>query len=196
MTPMIRPATAADLPAMAAALADAFDDDPVMAWLFPKARNRRRTLIRWFTVEGRRHLTHDSVWCDADGRGAAYWDPPGHWRMTPAEILRSLPQTAPLFGLRVTTALRGLSRVEAVHPKEPHHYLAVLGTAAAAQGKGVGSALLAPTLEACDEQGLPAYLESSKERNIPFYARHGFEVTGTVQLPKGPMVWTMWRTPR
>jgi GNAT superfamily N-acetyltransferase len=196
MTTAVRRAVTADLPTIAAALTDAFDDDPVMAWLFPKPSDRRKRLDRWFRIEGARHLLHDTVWCDEAGRGAAYWDPPGHWRMTPGQILRSLPRTAPLFGRRIPTALRGLARVEGVHPDEPHHYLAVLGTAAAAQGKGVGSALLAPTLEECDATGVPAYLESSKERNIPFYARHGFEVTGEVQLPKGPMIWTMWRAPR
>ena len=36
--------------------------------------------------------------------------------------------------------------------------------------------MISPILERCDHDGLPAYLESSKEKNIPFYRRHGFEV--------------------
>ncbi len=63
-----------------------------------------------------------------------------------------------------------------MHPHEPHWYLATLGTAVEQQGKGVGGALLRPVLEHCDAEGLPCYLESSKERNVPFYRRHGFEV--------------------
>ena len=34
----VRKADAADVPALAGALARAFDDDPVMAWLFPETR--------------------------------------------------------------------------------------------------------------------------------------------------------------
>mgnify|MGYP000553009847 CR=1 FL=1 len=63
----------------------------------------------------------------------------------------------------------------------------VLGTDPAHQGRGVGSALMEPVLRECDEAGLHAYLESSKASNVPFYRRHGFEVTGSLDLPGGPV---------
>jgi hypothetical protein len=56
--------------------------------------------------------------------------------------------------------------------------------------------MLRPVLEQCDSDGVAAYLESSKERNIDFYARHGFRVTRELRLPRGPRVWPMWREPR
>ena len=43
---------------------------------------------------------------------------------------------------------------------------------------------------------MPAYLESSKERNVAYYARHGFRVREELDLPRGPRVWLMWRDPR
>ena len=51
-------------------------------------------------------------------------------------------------------------------------------------------------LARCDAARLPAYLESSKERNVPFYERHGFRVTGELTIPGGgPTLWLMWRNP-
>jgi GNAT superfamily N-acetyltransferase len=90
-----------------------------------------------------------------------------------------------------------LAAVEHVHPTPPHYYLAVLGTRPDRQGMGIGSSLLRPVLDRCDAEGVGAYLESSKERNVPFYRRHGFEVTTALRLPGGgPTVWPMWRSPR
>jgi GNAT superfamily N-acetyltransferase len=91
--------------------------------------------------------------------------------------------------------IAGLEDIDRAHPSTPHYYLAILGTDPDAQGRGIGSALLQPTLETCDRDAIPAYLESSKERNVDFYARHGFRVTGELQMPDGPRVWPMWRDP-
>jgi GNAT superfamily N-acetyltransferase len=73
----------------------------------------------------------------------------------------------------------------------------MLGTAPAHQGKGVGSALMQPVLRICDEEGIPAYLESSKKANLAFYRRHGFVERDPLHVPDGgPPIWPMWREPR
>jgi hypothetical protein len=47
-----------------------------------------------------------------------------------------------------------------------------------------------------DADRMPAYLESSNQRNLAFYGRHGFEMTSEVVIPSGPRVWPMWREGR
>ena len=80
---------------------------------------------------------------------------------------------------------------------EPHFYLFMLGTEPASQGRGLGSTLLEPMLELCDEQSMAVHLESSNPRNVPFYQRHGFEVTAEIELGgDGPLVQPMRRAPR
>jgi hypothetical protein len=45
--------------------------------------------------------------------------------------------------------------------------------------------------------GLPCYLETEKQINVPFYNRHGFDVVVEIDLPKGgPHIWTMKREPK
>lgn len=192
----VRKATTADLPAITGALSRAFDDDPVMEWLFPDPRKRPRWTRAFFGTRARQLLSQEEVWTTADGSGAALWAQPERWRQTLRETLEMLRKIGPGVGRRTVRGLHGLHRVEHRHPDEPHWYLAVLGVDPSVQGNGLGSALLAPVLQSCDADGVPAYLESSKERNIAFYARHGFRVTEEMRMPKGPPLWLMWRDPR
>jgi GNAT superfamily N-acetyltransferase len=189
----VRNATQGDAKALSAAMARAFEDDPVMSWLYP-GLHRLESFFR--NYELKLHLGHGAVFTTDDVAGGAIWAPPDEWRTSFADLVRVSPALLRATGTRIARGIGTMRAVESKHPKERHWYLAALGTEPSKQGKGVGSALLGPILERCDNEGVPAYLESSKESNIPFYRRHGFEVTSEIQLPKGPKVWPMWRDPR
>ncbi len=195
---MVSRARAEEVPALAQMLARAFFDDPVAVWACGPDRLRPRMLERFHAARLRQLLGDDEVWVADGAASAAIWAPPGRWRTTLAEDLtltRSLLH--PRLISRLPLVVRGLLGIERVHPKAPPHwYLAVLGTDPPAQGQGLGSAVLRPVLEQCDADGVAAYLESSKERNVGFYARHGFRVTSELTLPRGPKMWAMWRDPR
>jgi ribosomal protein S18 acetylase RimI-like enzyme len=104
---------------------------------------------------------------------------------------------ASVVGRNLPRMVSVLNLIEKTHPKEPpHYYLAVLGVEPELQGRGFGGALMQPVLSMCDSDRTCAYLESSKERNVVLYERHGFRVVEEVHLPKdGPPFWRMWREP-
>lgn len=196
-----RPAARSDIGALAQTLARAFADDPVMRWMIPDERARRRRLPRLFSALTRyHHLDHGGVEIasSADGIGAAaLWDPPGMWQQTRSAELRSLPTMLLTLG---TAALRGQAAAELMkkhHPEEPHWYLAVIGSDPTVRGGGFGQALMRSRLDRVDAEHAPAYLESSNPVNVPYYERFGFEVTGEMTLPNGgPSLIPMWRQPR
>jgi len=203
--PEVRPVTAADVPALARMLARSFDDDPVSVWTCRPDALRAAVLERFNAQRLRQMLRHDTVWTTPALDSVAIWAPPQRWRSTVAEdleiarsLLRLRTLAHPLALARAPLVGAGLLDVERQHPREPSHwYLAILGTDPPAQGRGLASAVLGPVLRACDEDEVGAYLESSKERNIGFYARHGFQVVGEIHLPLGgPTMWRMWREPR
>ena len=54
------------------------------------------------------------------------------------ELVQLLPAAPFLASARTHRALRLLFEVDGLHPKEPHWYLATVGTEPAQQGKGRG----------------------------------------------------------
>jgi GNAT superfamily N-acetyltransferase len=193
----VRPATAADHEAAAEALALAFADDPAWGHLVPGGDNAERLLV-YFTAEIE-NLVPDyrQLWVTEDGSGAAVWAPPGRWRVPMVRNLRPAREVARAFGRRLPLAIWTQLRFERLHPRSPHWYLNYLGVEPRRQGRGLGSALLAPVLDLCDGERAGAHLEASTERNRALYERHGFAHTETFNLPAGgPPVHEMWREPR
>jgi GNAT superfamily N-acetyltransferase len=197
----VRAATEADRAKLADSLASAFAEDPLFAWmagggtkatLEPKMRIFFDAFLK-IDLARSDHL----IFTDEDRTGAAIWKHPNKWKMPTGDIVRTFPTMIRAFGTKIPRILGALTAIEKVHPKEEHYYLEVLGTHQDKQSKGVGTAVITHTLDRCDAEGMPAYLESSNPRNIPFYARHGFETTGEIVCGKGaPTVTAMWRNPR
>jgi ribosomal protein S18 acetylase RimI-like enzyme len=190
-------ATVADEKRVGAALADAFSDDPVFAWLVPATTTRRDAkMLTFFTSMARSYLRRSKhVYVAGAGQAAALWSAPGAWTLPMSEMLRETPSAMKAFGRNTFRAVRTQLQVESLHPKDPTHwYLGYLGTRCDSQGKGIGSAMLRAVLDDADAAGTPAYLESSNERNLTLYRRHGFEVVDEIRaLGTGPTIWRMWR---
>ncbi len=192
----VRLARPEDRRALATVLARAFYDDPVTGWFYPRDRSRLRHARTFFRVRLRQLGRQRQIYTTDELAGAALWALPGRWREEGHEVIQYLP-TLPAILPRLPAALQAMRSIEDRHPEPPHLYLSVLGTDPDQQGRGIGSALLAPGLRLADEDGLPCYLESSKEANVAFYARHGFVVREEIRLPReGPSLWLMWREPR
>lgn len=197
----VRPASRTDVPALSVTLGKAFYDDPVMMWLLPDDDVRKRKLHKLFaSITRYHHLSRGGVEVAPDGAGigaAALWDPPGEWKQTRGEELRAMPGLLLTFGTALTRGLAVTEMMKTLHPEEPHWYLAVIGSDPSVRGKGFGNALMRSRLDRCDAEYAPAYLESSKPENVPYYERFGFEVTGEFRLPDGgPPLFPMWRKPR
>ncbi len=180
-------------------LAAAFADDPMTLFFFPDA-SRRRGYAWVHAATLRMGLSLGATYTTPGPRveGVVAFHPPGryplplwlqvwHFRAAP---LRLSPLTL-LRGMRVSAILGR------VHPREPHWYLAILAVHPDRQRQGIGSFLITPTLERADRDRLPVYLETTKEANLAYYRRFGFEVLQELTVPGGgPQVWTMLRPPR
>jgi len=187
-----------------AALARAFFDDPLFGFFVPNLVRQQKALIAFMHAGvkdaapfGESYVAH------ADGKVAcaAVWLPPGSYPRGIRRDLKTYVRSLPTFvscGKRLGRAFALLTAVDKAHHElhEPHFYLAILGTDPQFQRSGAGSAALAPVLERCDREGLPAYLETQKEANIAYYARHRFDVVQKIALDNCPPIWTLRRDPK
>ena len=195
----VRKVTPNEAPQVAAVMARAFDDDPFANWFAAQDKRRAARIYSFMEISLKKlTLKYREVYTTANYEGAAFWHPPGTWKMGLLQQMMLLPSFAAVSSWRrVPTVVKGLDAVEKKHPHEPHFYLLALGVEPTLQGRSVGTQLMAPVLERCDRERIPAYLESSKERNVPMYERNGFKVTETMVVPGGgPKLWLMWRDPK
>ncbi|KAA0023167.1 GNAT family N-acetyltransferase [Antrihabitans cavernicola] len=173
-----------------------------MAWMWPDVAARRRGLPRLFAALTKYHHLAGGgaeVVTDDSGTvvGAALWDPPGGWQQSTLTDLRMFPALVRAFGRRLQVGGAIAETMKAKHPTELHWYLAMIGTDPDARGAGYGQTLMRSRLDRCDAEHSPAYLESSKAENVPYYQRFGFEVTDEIVVADGgPTVYAMWRNAR
>jgi GNAT superfamily N-acetyltransferase len=195
--PDARAVLATDRAAIAAMLARAFRDDPVMVFMFPDAADRAAKLPRLFALLLDSALPFGGCDIARGGETASIWRPPGRTGISLWEILRHLRAFFSIYGFAgARRALSLLAAMERCHPPEPHWYLMVLGTEPERQGKGFGGIVLRRRLVQIDRAHLPAYLEASRPENVPIYASVGFEPRGELPIPRGPVIYPMFRPAR
>jgi len=193
----IRKMTVDDCPVVAKAQARAFFDDPLQSWALPDASTRLSILEQVFALMSRySSLPRGESYVDESRSTAAFWVPPGAFEPD-AEGAAAMAPILDLIGDANDRFRAAEDTMRANRPSEAHFYLQGLGTDPPRQGEGLASAAMQPVLDRCDAERIPAYLESTKERNVGFYQGHGFEVVGCTPIPlDGPSLWLMWRMPR
>jgi len=189
----VRKATEGESPRLGQVLASAFQDNPDICWWLPDPNERRRLLPSMFGLALRTYLPLGEVYTTDDLDAAAVWVPPAA-QVDEGAFVAELTEIVP--AVRQPRMFQAYGLLQEQHPDSDHFYLPAIGTEAARQSRGIGSALLRPVLDRCDSERIPAYLESTSRRNRELYLRHGFEVIGEIRLPDGPSIWPMWREAR
>ena len=170
----------------------AFTSDPFIRWIYPDAIAYLSHFGPALQAFGGDAFDKGGVWQVDDFAAVALWMPPG--------VEPDGDATVTLFESTVDPQKIGdlfsvFSQMDENHPTDPHWYLPWLGVDSSAQGLGLGSRLISGCLDFVDRQHLPAYLDSTNPRNVPFYERHGFEVTGERQAGANPPIISMLRQP-
>jgi GNAT superfamily N-acetyltransferase len=189
-------------PSIGASLSRAFHAEPNTAFLVPDERRRPGSLAWFFGVfVPRIGMRYGRVYAAGDpGRsvGAAVWMAPGARPTLSGALgagLLSMPRRFGWSGFKRSMNLNAwIEQARHRTVPSPHWYLMALGVDPAAQGQGLGAALVRPVLAEADTLGLGCYLETFSERNLAFYGKLGFQVIMQDASPdRGPVFWGMYR---
>ncbi|MBW8767365.1 MAG: GNAT family N-acetyltransferase, partial [Geodermatophilales bacterium] len=95
---------------------------------------------------------------------------------------------------RADAVARTRELIGSLWPDRPHWWLAHLGTRPSARRQGLATAVLAPVLARCDEDGLPAAAAAYTWANVRFLRRFGFEVATATRTPDDELpLWVLVR---
>lgn len=178
---IVLPLASAQVPAAAAVLVRAFQDEPLSVYLLPDAEERAQACLSVFTAWLRAPDAVADVLIEGDQiAGVALWgsanatepstDPAARERVQAPETQGWSPPAQDRF--RAYFGYMG-----AVHARlipEAHWTLSLLGVEPTRQGRGYGTGLIADRLAAIRAAGLSCYLTTGSARNVAFYRRVGF----------------------
>jgi GNAT superfamily N-acetyltransferase len=169
-----------------------FATDPFVRWFHPEPLVYMEAMEA-FDAFGGGAIDAGGAYRTENFEGVALWYPPG---AGPDEERLAATFTETVPGSILDEVFGVFGAMERYHPEGDCWYLPIIGVDPVHQGRGFGSSLMKTSLSHIDEQGLPAYLESSNPRNISLYLRHGFEVMGEIQVGSSPVITPMYREAR
>jgi ribosomal protein S18 acetylase RimI-like enzyme len=188
--------TAAGMPPLAGVLARAFAGDPMATWSLITDDDLAARTHAVFEITDTAYAHEGWMWAAADGLGAMSLLPPG----SEAREQELADACAPALNALTPD---GGARYDALWawiwsrmPHEPHWLLDQLAVEPAAQGRGIGGALIRHAIAMAEADGLPLVLETGREANLALYRKHGFEVFDEADAPGGgPRIWFLRRDP-
>lgn len=199
----IRPATRNDADACALVLARAFQHDPGTVLFEPDDPARAALLPGFFRTfvpasldeGGNLIVSGDPI------NGIASWFGPERHGPSPDAMGANgfgdvLEAAGPEASQRLLTMVGELEVQHERLTDGAHLRLEFFGVDPAAQGSGIGSALVAHGHREADELGIPCYLETFTQENVRFYATRGYELAGEYTVGDGIPVYGMLRPPK
>jgi ribosomal protein S18 acetylase RimI-like enzyme len=181
-------------------LAAAFQNYPLLNYYYPDELTKKRIARYFSSFAVFSGIRYGEIYATSHNlEGVAVWIPSDKYPVTFSRLLRSVPLSLIFaFARYGGNKMRYLDQhIDAVHQRLApfkHWFLHTVGVEPQSQGKGYAGKLLRPMLARIDEEGLPCYLETLDEHNVPLYEHLDFKVVDQATVPKTSLTnWAMLR---
>ncbi len=181
-------------------LTRAFRNDPMSVYFYANELERAKKLPYLFQLVFSYCVRYGDVYATSPNlEGVAAWLSSDNHPMTFWRLIRSGLLSAMLNSGRDGSArIRHLEDyTEILHKRlapSKHWYLQLLGVDPQFRGKGYASKLLNSMFARLDEEGLPCFLETMEESNVPLYEHFRFRILEQSTIPQTRLtIWAMLR---
>jgi GNAT superfamily N-acetyltransferase len=182
-----------DAGALVQSFCAAFADDPGLAWIWPDRADRLARLPHFFAPIVGGTILHGVALRSAGGEAVSLWRQPGRITPTPEEMAPWQASMARAFSAGGQRSQLMAATLKAHQPDGfDWWYLQFIGVHPAAQGTGLGGAVIRAGLDLAAAAGCPVHVEVMNPDNLGYYRHVGFRVTDEFTIPGGgPHVWAM-----
>lgn len=171
-----------------------FDDNQSVNYIILQDEKRRARIRALMDYSFEVCYRFGDVWLSDDRKACALVLYPHLKRTTLISIWLDAQLIFKAIGIaNISKALEREAMIKKRQPKEKMAYLWFIGVEPTEQHKGIGSWLLQQIFVEANEKGLPVFLETSTQINLPWYERFGFEIYDRLFL--GYMLYFLKRAP-
>lgn len=164
-------------------LASAFDKNLSVNYIVKQDSKRKQRICALMDYSFEMCYRFGEVWLSDDRKACALMLYPHLKQTTFYSVWLDVKLVFSAIGInRIGKALDRENKIKTFQPKLPMAYLWFIGVNPLYQHRGTGSLLLQEILAHAAGLGLPVCLETSTERNLPWYEKHGFASYATLDL--------------
>lgn len=164
-------------------LSDAFDTNKSVNYVVRQDKLRHTRIRGLMEYSFNLCIQFGEVWISDDNHACALLILPDTKRFTLSAMLWDIKLALTVIGLdRISVVLKRENMIKSFHPKSPICHLWFIGVKPEMQGKGIGGILIRDVIRECEGKSRPIYLETSVDRNLPWYKGFGFEIFHSLEL--------------
>lgn len=179
----MRKATFSDKAKVIAIISRSFDENLSVNDVVLQDRHRTKRIKALASYSFESCMMGGEVWISEDQSATAMILLPGRKKSVLKSALLDLQLIFGALGVhRVIKVMNRDKRIKQQYTDDSYIYLWFIGVDPDQQKKGVGSQLLRELIDHYTPLGLPFYLETSMERNLPWYRSFGFEVYKEIEM--------------
>ena len=164
-------------------LAASFDDNKSVNYIVKQDAHRKQRLRQLMSYSFDVCSSFGRVLLSQNKKACALVVFPDQKKTSLQSILWDIKLITGCIGIKaVSKAMSREKKIKNLQPKEPLYYLWFIGVSPEDHHKGLGSALLTEIIQDAEKQNRILCLETSTEKNIPWYQKHGFTIYNELDI--------------